>query len=120
MPRKITTPKKPKLGDIILLEYHEYLPVFKEKKKIKRLPHQHQDHHIPQIDNKILPFEPLCILDEGRLKSLKEYINTSLEQGWIQSSTSLAGVPIYFVKRKDRGLRLCVDYWGLNAITIKD
>jgi hypothetical protein len=39
MPRKITTPKEPKLGDIIPLEYHKYLLVFEEKEKIKRLPH---------------------------------------------------------------------------------
>jgi hypothetical protein len=103
-PRKITTPKQPKLGDITPPEYHEYLPVFEEKEKIERPPHRHHDYYIPLIDNKILPFEPLCILDEGRLKALKEYIDTSLEQGWIQSSTSLAGVPIHFLKKKDRGL----------------
>jgi hypothetical protein len=32
----------------------------------------------------------------------------------------LAGVPIHFVKKKDGGLWLCVDYRGLNTITIKD
>jgi hypothetical protein len=79
MPRKITTPKKPELRDIILLEYHEYLLVFEEKGKIKKLPHQHHDHRIPLIDDKIPPFEPLYALDEGRLKALKGYIDTSLE-----------------------------------------
>jgi hypothetical protein len=28
--------------------------------------------------------------------------------------------PIHFVKKKDGGLWLCVDYWGLNPIAIKD
>jgi hypothetical protein len=37
--RKITTPKEPRLGDIVLPEYHKYLPVFEEKEKIERLPH---------------------------------------------------------------------------------
>jgi hypothetical protein len=78
-PRKITAPKKPELRDIVLPEYHEYLPVFEEKGKIKRPPHRYYDHCIPLIDNKIPPFEPLCALDEGRLKALKEYIDTSLE-----------------------------------------
>jgi hypothetical protein len=36
MPKKITTPKEPELGDIIPLEYHKYLLVFKEKEKIRR------------------------------------------------------------------------------------
>jgi hypothetical protein len=32
----------------------------------------------------------------------------------------LAGAPILFAKKKDRTLRLCVDYRGLNEITIKN
>jgi hypothetical protein len=59
-------------------------------------------------------------LDKGRLWALREYLETSLEQGWIRSSTSLAGAPIYFVMKTDSSLRLCVDYQGLNAITVKD
>jgi hypothetical protein len=45
---------------------------------------------------------------------------TSLEWGWIRSSTSPARAPIHFVKKKDGTLRLCVDYRGLNAMTVKD
>jgi hypothetical protein len=33
---------------------------------------------------------------------------------------SLAGAPIHFIKKKDGTLHLCVDYWQLNKITIKD
>jgi hypothetical protein len=65
-PRKITTPKKPELRDIVPLEYHEYLLVFEEKGKITRPPYRHHNHCIPLIDDKIPPFEPLCTLDEGR------------------------------------------------------
>jgi hypothetical protein len=60
------------------------------------------------------------VLDEGQLKALREYIETSVKKGWIRSSTSPAGAPIHFVKKKDGGLRLCVDYRGLNAMIIKD
>jgi hypothetical protein len=51
---------------------------------------------------------------------MKEYIDSSIKKGWICSSTSLAGAPIHFIKKKDGGLHLCIDYQGLNAITIKD
>ena len=35
-------------------------------------------------------------------------------------SKSSCGAPVLFVKKKDRSLRLCVDYRGLNRITCKD
>ena len=35
-------------------------------------------------------------------------------------SRSPAGSPILFVKKKDGSLRLCVDYRGLNKITVKN
>jgi len=54
------------------------------------------------------------------MKALKEYLEVNEKRGWIRASTSPAGVPIHFVKKKDEGLRLCVDYRQLNEITIKD
>jgi len=43
-----------------------------------------------------------------------------MARGWIQRSKSPAGAPILFVKKKDGSLRLCVDYRGLNRITVKN
>jgi hypothetical protein len=40
--------------------------------------------------------------------------------GWIRDSTSPTGAPILFVPKKDRTLRLCVDYQGLNRVTRKN
>jgi hypothetical protein len=73
------------------------------------------------LDSDSAPCPPLQrALDENRLQVLKEYIDSGLAKGWIRSSTSLAGARIHFVKKKDGGLRLCMDYRGLNAITVKD
>jgi hypothetical protein len=43
-----------------------------------------------------------------------------LDKGYIRPSTSPWGCLALFVEKKDKDLRLCVDYRPLNAITIKN
>ena len=43
-----------------------------------------------------------------------------LEKGYIRPSTSPWGAPDLFVKKKDGGMRLCIDYRELNKVTIKN
>jgi len=101
-------------------EYHKFLEVFTEKEPTAPPPHHVQDHHIPLEKGKMPPYEPLRPLNEEKMKTLKEYLEINEKQGWIRASTSSAGAPIHFVKKKDGGLCLCVDYRQLNEITIKD
>ena len=54
------------------------------------------------------------------MKALKDYLNKMLAAGKIRQSKSPAGAPILFVKKKDRSLRLCINYRGLNRVTVKD
>ncbi|KAK3515671.1 hypothetical protein QTP70_026461 [Hemibagrus guttatus] len=51
-------------------------------------------------------------------KAMEEYIETALAAGHIRSSTSPAAAGFFFVGKKDGGLRPCIDYRGLNAITV--
>jgi len=104
----------------IPLEYHEFLEVFTEKEPTAPLPHRTQDHHIPLEKGKTPTYEPLQPLNDKKMKTLKEYLDINEKQGWIRVSTSPAGVLIHFVKKKDGGLCLYVDYRQLNEITIKD
>jgi hypothetical protein len=71
-------------------------------------------------DDTIPPFKPLYNLTQPEMKALHTYIQENLEKGFIQSSCSPAGAPIFFVPKKDSELRPCVDYCGLNEITIKN
>jgi hypothetical protein len=43
-----------------------------------------------------------------------------LDKGFIRPSSSPWGCPALFVAKKDKGLRLCVDYRSLNVVTIKN
>ena len=53
------------------------------------------------------------------LEVLRTYLADMLTSGKIHPSKSSAGAPILFVPKKEgRGLRLCVDYRGLNKVTI--
>jgi hypothetical protein len=108
------------LEGIVPPKYADYLSVFREKEAVGLPPHQHHDHHIPLLEGKVPPFEPLRALDEDRLQVLRGYLDENEKWGWIRRSTSPAGAPIHFVKNKDGTLRLCVDYRQLNEITIKD
>jgi hypothetical protein len=52
--------------------------------------------------------------------ALKEFLEENLRKGFIRESKSPAGAPILFAPKKDRGLRLCIDYRGLNTVTTKN
>ena len=43
-----------------------------------------------------------------------------MDKGFIRSSTSPLGASVLFVKKKDKNLRLCIDYRQLDGVTIKN
>jgi hypothetical protein len=55
-----------------------------------------------------------------KLTELKVQLNELLDKGYIRSSSSPWGCPVLFVKKKDQSIRLCVDYWPLNIVTVKN
>jgi len=56
----------------------------------------------------------------NELAELKKQLQELLEKGLIRPSSSPWGCPALFVKKKDKSLRMCVDYRPLNAVTIKN
>ena len=75
------------------------------------------------VDHEI-PLQPIYQrtykMGELELRELRTQLELYLKKGWIKPSTSPYGAPILFVKKKDGSLRMCVDYQGLNAVTIKN
>jgi hypothetical protein len=54
------------------------------------------------------------------LKELKMQLQDLLDKGYICPSTSPWGCSALFAEKKDKELRLCVDYRPLNIVTIKN
>ncbi|KAE8224305.1 hypothetical protein CF326_g8057, partial [Tilletia indica] len=100
--------------------YHDLLEAFSKAGADTLPPRRDCDHRIDLEPGSKPPFGPLYNLSEPELKSLREWLDENLQKGFIRPSTSAAAAPILFVKKKDGTLRLCVDYRGLNAITIKN
>src|SRR5438045_409803 len=83
-------------------------------------PHRTMDHAINLKPSTELPYMRIYNMSPAELKALDDYIKDALVKGWIHESQSPAGTPILFVLKKSSELCLCVDYHGLNAITIKN
>src|SRR6202045_5141988 len=111
-------PTKPE--ELVPHKYHDFLDVFSETLARELPPHRDYDHRVELEEGTTPPHGKLYNMSEVELKMLKDYLDDMLDKGFIQLSKSPAGAPVLFVKKKDKGLRLCVDYRGLNKITWKN
>ncbi|TKA43441.1 hypothetical protein B0A49_13588, partial [Cryomyces minteri] len=99
--------------------YHEFLDVFSRKESDKLPEHRDFDHKILE-EGKEPSFGSLYGMSQDELKVLRKYLDDNLQKGFIRASSSPAASPVLFVKKPSGGLRLCVEYRALNAITVKN
>lgn len=66
------------------------------------------------------PYELIYALSPVELEILKAYIITHQKTRFIQLSKSFASAPIFFDKKLDNSLCLCINYRDLNNLTIKN
>ena len=78
------------------------------------------DHAIELVEGQQPPYGPIYSLGPVELETLKAYIETNLANRFIRPSKSPAGAPILFERKSDSSLQLCVNYRGLNNLTIKN
>ena len=103
------------------VEYSDFTNVFSEEKALvisDRI--ELNKYTIDLEDSKQSPYRPIYGLDPVELETLKTYIEIHLKSGFIRLSKSPADAYILFNKKLDSSFRLCVDYWGLNNLTIKN
>ena len=108
---KVTVPTK----------YLDFADVFL-KKSANVLPERTgaNEHAIELEEGKQPSYGPIYSLGPVELKTLKTYIKTNLSNGFIRALKLPADAPILFIRKPNGSLRLCVDYRGLNNLSIKN
>ncbi|GBG80097.1 hypothetical protein CBR_g30464 [Chara braunii] len=77
-------------------------------------------HEIILEDGAVPPRGCMYRMSEEELSVLCAQLDDLLEKGWIRPSSSPYGAPVLFVRKKNKDLRLCIDYRKLNAQTIRN
>ena len=57
---------------------------------------------------------------EKKFRKFRKYINKSLKKGFIRKFKSFTGYPVIFIHKKNKSLRLYIDYRKLNNIIVKN
>ena len=102
-------------------EYSDFADVFSPELASELPEHTGiNDHAIELVDDRQPPYGPIYSLGPVELETLKTYIEINLKNGFIRPSKSPVEAPILFDKKPDGIFQLCVDYRGLNNLTIKN
>ena len=115
-----TIPKNADPVKFLPPQYHDFLDVFDREQANKLPPHRSWDHSIDLQPGKQPPAARPYSMNQHELKALREYLDKELAKGFIRVSRSPVSAPVLFVKKSNGDLRFCIDYRGLNAITIKN
>ncbi|KAI2643996.1 Transposon Tf2-6 polyprotein [Labeo rohita] len=83
------------------------------------LTHCPWDCAIDLLPNAMPPKSRIYPLSRTEEQAMEEYIDEAVDSGFIRPSTSPAAAGFFFVSKKDGGLRSCIDYRGLNNVTVK-
>ncbi len=100
-------------------EYHDLATAFSKTKASQLPPHRSCDCAIDLLPGSQPPKGRVFPLSQPESEAMKTYIEEELAKGFIRPSISPASAGFFFVKKKDGGLRPCIDYRGLNDISVK-
>ncbi len=100
--------------------YHQWIDVWNPTDANKLPPHRPIDHTIKLQEGSTPPAKRAYGMSREQASVVKAYVDEMLGKGYIRPSTSPYAAPVLIVKKPDGGLRICIDYRALNALTIKN
>jgi hypothetical protein len=105
--------------ELVAKKFRKWINIMTEEAADRLPEHKPYDHAIDLKEGETPPWGPVYTLNEVELETLRQWLKEMLWMGKIRPSKSPAVAPILFIpKPHGRGLRLCVDYQGINKITI--
>ncbi|GBG89026.1 hypothetical protein CBR_g48635 [Chara braunii] len=96
----------------------EFADIFKSPNGV--VPGRPISHEITLEVSAVPPKGCIYRMSEEELEVLRAQLDDLLAKGWIRPSSSPYGAPVLFVGKKNKDLRLCMDYRKLNAQTVKN
>ena len=101
-------------------DYHPWPDVWSPVDANKLPPHRSIDHTIKLQEGASPPAKRAYGMSRDQAAVVKAYVDEMLGKGYIRPSTSPYAAPVLIVQKPDGGLRICIDYRALNALTIKN
>lgn len=114
--RKDSSPPEPTLPDWL----QDLEAVFSKQASDSFSTNPDFSHEIELIEQPDLRTPPLFRMSAQELQAVKTYIDENRAKGFIEPSKSDFGSPCLLAKKPGGGLRFCVDYRKLNAVTRKN
>lgn len=103
-------------------ELQDFVKVFSKEDSNMLSPNRGEaDHHIILEDGKKPDWVPrIYRMSQEEHEEARRWVTENLSKGFIEASKAPWASPIMFVKKPGGGVRLCVDYRKLNAISKRD
>lgn len=93
--------------------------MFSKTKATELPPYWPWDCAIDLLPNAMPPKSKVYPLSRSETQAMEEYIEETINSRFICPSTCPATAGMFFVEKKDGGLRPCINYRVLNNVTVK-
>ena len=108
------------IKSFIFFCYFEFSNVFEKKNSNRFFEHDFDNHVIKIFSKKFFSMNFIYNFSRTELEILRKYLNENLKKKFIKFFKFWTKSFILFIKKSNDDLRLCVNYWKLNVITIKN